>query len=87
MLKTYKEMEFNGAWITAFFRKRWVTERDVAIIEELRQMIYGLSWEESLAVLQGYKRLDGTVKGCMLLDDSTLEIDGEELRWDFINDE
>lgn len=70
------ELIFDGAWVTDYFRKRWVLEREEQVIKDLMYMIMGLNREQAVAILSGSKKIQTNIYGCFIVADNATEIDG-----------
>ena len=69
---------FDGDWITTYFRRRWVNERNEDVIKDMCDMT-GLERELIVEILSGNKKIQTTLDGCRLAKDWTKEIDGKTL--------
>lgn len=71
-----KQLLFNGDWITEYFRRRWVDERDEDVVRDLVALVSNLDRETAVSILSGYKKIQTTIHGCFVVADNATEIDG-----------
>jgi len=69
------ELIFDGQWVTDYFRRRWVLERNEKVIQDLMACVMGLERDVAVSVLTGDRKFQTTVYGCFVVADNATEID------------